>query len=586
MNATKRKFNALLQGIGTRSASGSTPDKNDVAQAASTADAPSRTSRTSSRLTPEATPTKTIDTSTHDDETNMRFARSPLTSRVAAATTAAAERDAAASMSSTTTTGTSAAVAELELLAKRRRVGATSTLRDTSGNAATVLSTNSVLRKARQTTTTTTPSTTAITQPPMPRYCPGDREQLLRRLATFQELTDWTPKPDRINEIEWARRGWACQGKERVRCTLCSRELVVRLGRDAGTGDHANTSMAPPLTEAAGDALVDRYVGLIAAGHEDDCLWRRKGCDDSLLRLSLGSPRPAVAALRQRYDELCTRKDFLPYAFNLQLPAGLDIDAVVATLPPDFFNDPSASSSAASCNRVAFALALLGWQGLHNSRIGQVPNSASCHACLRRLGLWMFKSKQVDLASGTVLEPAPMDGLDPVREHRFFCPWKNGTVQRNPGARSGRTASTTTAAAAAAAAEGADSEPGWAVLVQVLRNDAYLRGRTIGAAVGGGSAASPAQPSTPVRRRAVTNDGAVVTTPTGHDDDDDDNGDDQEDEAARVAKDKERWARLRRVKSLFDPKGQAARKLKRSGTLSQPGTPSRPGTSQAESKAE
>ena len=41
-----------------------------------------------------------------------------------------------------------------------------------------------------------------------------------------------------------------------------------------------------------------------------------------------------------------------------------------------------------------------------------------------------------------------------------------------------------------------------------------------------------------------------------------------EDEAAREAKDKERWARLRKVKSLFDTKG--GRKLKR--PLSRPGT--------------
>lgn len=436
----------------------------------------------------------------------------------------------------------------------------------------------------------------------MPRYCPGDREQLLRRLATFQELTDWTPKPDRINEIEWARRGWACHGKERVRCTLCSRELVVRLGReedaaeedDHGSARGLSAGASPPLPEAAGEALVDRYVGLIAAAHEEDCLWSRKGCDDSLLRLPLGSPRQAVAALRQRYDELCARRDFLPYAFNLQLPVGLDVEAVLQTLPPDFFGNADANAdadaaSAPSCNRVALALAVLGWQGLHNSRIGQVPNSASCHACLRRLGLWMFKSKQVDLATATVLEPAPMDGLDPVREHRFFCPWKNGDVQRNPGARSGRIATataTTTANATSAdsAATAAENAPGWAVLVQVLRNDAYLRSRGGGGGLKGHSASlsntsaadATAMPTTPVRRSGA----AATATPEGGGPlGDEADEDDEDDEAARVAKDKERWARLRRVKSLFDPKGAAGRKLKRSGTISQPGTPSRPGTS-------
>ena len=63
------------------------------------------------------------------------------------------------------------------------------------------------------------------------KYCPGDRDELLRRLATFQEITDWTPKPDKVNELEWAKRGWVCQGKEKVRCVLCHKELVVKLNR-------------------------------------------------------------------------------------------------------------------------------------------------------------------------------------------------------------------------------------------------------------------------------------------------------------------------------------------------------------------
>ncbi|CRK38307.1 hypothetical protein BN1723_018676, partial [Verticillium longisporum] len=42
---------------------------------------------------------------------------------------------------------------------------------------------------------------------PASKYAPNDRAELLKRLATFQEITDWTPKPDLVNEIEWAKRG-------------------------------------------------------------------------------------------------------------------------------------------------------------------------------------------------------------------------------------------------------------------------------------------------------------------------------------------------------------------------------------------
>jgi hypothetical protein len=76
------------------------------------------------------------------------------------------------------------------------------------------------------------------------RYSPGDREELLKRLATFQEFTDWTPKPEKINEVEWAKRGWVCQGKERVRCLLCHKELVVKLKKEAEESEAAALTSA------------------------------------------------------------------------------------------------------------------------------------------------------------------------------------------------------------------------------------------------------------------------------------------------------------------------------------------------------
>ncbi|KAH7312154.1 C3HC zinc finger-like-domain-containing protein [Stachybotrys elegans] len=380
---------------------------------------------------------------------------------------------------------------------------------------------------------------------PPAKYCPGDRDELLRRLATFQEITDWTPKPDRVNEVEWAKMGWVCQGKERVRCVLCSRELLVKLNRkELDDGKEVTVLVASEIEEA----LVDKYVELMTTAHQEDCLWRRKGCDDSLLRLSLANAKQAMEALRQRYDELCTRKSFLPYEFNLRLPNGLDVDSVLQKLPPDFFTKSApgkdSSSSAEPINRVALALALLGWQGLTNARIGAVPNSASCHTCLRRLGLWMFKSKEVD-DSGQVLVPAPMDYLDPIREHRFFCPWKNPEAQARAGL-----------------PDQQDPLPGWKVLMRTIDNEAHLRGVYEGKSPARsrlsrshfsnrkslGVPSSPQVNQNPAGSTATA--GEVEASGPGEE-----FGEDEEDEKDREAKDKERWARLRRVKSLFDSKG-------------------------------
>ncbi len=62
-----------------------------------------------------------------------------------------------------------------------------------------------------------------------PKYAPWDRTAFLQRLKTFSNLVDWTPKPAKVNEVEWAKRGWVCQKLERVRCSLCNVEILVKL---------------------------------------------------------------------------------------------------------------------------------------------------------------------------------------------------------------------------------------------------------------------------------------------------------------------------------------------------------------------
>lgn len=262
--------------------------------------------------------------------------------------------------------------------------------------------------------------------------------------------------------------------------------------------------------------------------------------------------------MRERYDDLCTRPSFLPYSFNLRLPQNLDIKVVKSQLPPTFWTDPPPpSTNPSSPNDVALALALTGWQGLTNPRIGAVPNTATCATCLRRLGLWMFRSKEVDEATCKVIVPAPMDHLDPVREHRFFCPWRNPAVQHNPGARV------------------KESKAAWEVLAQTLKNSAYLREEaeksTQRTPFHRPTASMPATPSRGDRKQDGEAQTAVATPEKFEDDE-------EEDMAVRDAKDKERWAKLRRVKSLFETKGR--KRFQR--TMSRPGTASsRPPTAQS-----
>ncbi|KAI0835117.1 zf-C3HC-domain-containing protein [Hypoxylon sp. FL0890] len=500
MNATKRKFNALLQGLGAKP----TPQSPVTNGQDNSFSSPiNRPSTPNSTLAPDYTSTPSK---------GMAPAGVPSTPSDPF---------------------------------KRRRVGVLETTPGNEKLGGTTIS-NVVLKKWTPGGSALSPSKETKTEPP--KYCPSDRDELIKRLGTFQELTEWTPKPDKVNEVEWAKRGWVCKGKERVQCTLCHKEVVVKINKGEVDGKEVPVLVGSDIEQA----LVKRFVELIIDAHQEDCLWRKRGCDDTLLRLSLTIPKPALATLRQRYDELCARQSFLPYLFNLRLPANLDLQAVKSQLTPTFFSDPPPPSTNPSTpNDIALALALTGWQGLTNPRVGAVPNSATCATCLRRLGLWMFKSKEVDEATGQILVPAPMDYLDPVREHRFFCPWRNPAAQHNPGAKT------------------MDNKTAWEVLVQTIqnnaKNDTYLRMQAsknnIRNILHRPTASVPVTPSK--GGQAGGDGGSPMLGPDMVNDED-------EDTTVRDAKDKERWARLRRVKSLFDTKN--GKKLRR--TLSRPGTAS------------
>ncbi|KAH7151682.1 C3HC zinc finger-like-domain-containing protein [Dactylonectria estremocensis] len=492
MNATKRKFNTLLQGLGSSrpKTAENLPSTNNINS--------SPASRTAATASPKSTPTRPTTAAVNDD-----------------------------------------------LLQKRRRLGLPDSTAPALGKTASPSATiKTVVQKSQ---------TNVVSKDAPAKYSPSDRADLLRRLSTFQEITDWTPKPERVSEVEWAKRGWVCHGKETVRCLLCHRELVVKLNRKLVDGKEIPVLVASEIE----DALVDKYADLIVTSHKDECLWRKRGCDDSLLRLSLTNAGASLEALRQRYDDLCSRKAFLPYQFNLRVPDDLNLDEIIRHLPPDFFSNPTPVDGSPNQhpNRVALALALLGWQGLSNARIGSVPNSASCHTCLRRLGLWMFKSKEV--ADGEILVPAPMDFLDPLREHRFFCPWSNADTQKRGGRQTG--------------SEG--ELPGWKILVQTLANDSHLRGvyegRPSARARPKSMSAAPSTPRKPgTAISPSTPQPATPTTPAtaiGAQEI-------EEDEKERDAKDKERWARLRRVKSLFDSKGTRKLRHSISRPISRPGT--------------
>lgn len=169
MNATKRKFNALLNGIGNKSTTSlSSKEVNNVSKPDSTATS-SDTQTKKRRITPPSTATSKF----------------PASSAVT--------------------------------MAHQKSIS---------------LATNAVTAE--------------------PKYAPWDRAAFLKRLKSFSNLTDWTPKPARVNEVEWAKRGWVCQKFERVRCCLCNVEILVKLNKKEVNGKEEPVYVAHNIGMHAG----------------------------------------------------------------------------------------------------------------------------------------------------------------------------------------------------------------------------------------------------------------------------------------------------------------------------------------------
>lgn len=124
-----------------------------------------------------------------------------------------------------------------------------------------------------------------------PNYTPWSHDHFVERMKTFSDVMRWGPKPDKLNEVEWAKRGWVCENLNTVACKGgCEKRLVVKLEpkeKDTEKKDAEGGSPEDRLEELlAGDldeALVDRYAKLIVEGHDEGCLWRKAGCKGMFL---------------------------------------------------------------------------------------------------------------------------------------------------------------------------------------------------------------------------------------------------------------------------------------------------------------
>jgi len=405
------------------------------------------------------------------------------------------------------------------------------------------------------------PSSGSSAEKKKPEYVPWSREGFLERLETFSKsVLDFSPKPDEINEVAWAKRGWRCVSPETVGCGSCGRRVLIDVGtidkkrngdgqatvdeddEDEGTREEGDDDSDWRL--AAQKDLAQRYEEMIVTGHDEQCCWRRKGCDATIHRLPLTSPASSLEALRTRYESLLDKPDELPE--TVLGPKALEVRAAfqdfgklfpsscsIATIEqqagsgegggdrrPQTAPAPSQITTTNASNGdkrlQAFTLALLGWIKPPPREALVLGGLVSCRACFRRLGLWLWQPRPQ--SDGSILEACKLE-MRVDEEHREYCPWANGISQ--------------SASSGTAVEEDAGRlEAGWQILIRQLQNTARSTRRAEDERRPGTAATSTSD---------VSYEGAADGEALGG----------REDAESVKAKDKERWAKLKKLKEAF-----------------------------------
>jgi hypothetical protein len=288
-------------------------------------------------------------------------------------------------------------------------------------------------------------------------FAPWSHDAFIKRLRSFGPVTSWHPKPDAVNEVEWAKRGWWCVDTNTVGCKGgCSQRLLVKVEpivkrRRVQTEEEIQEVEDDDEDEDEEDnqqeleqALVEKYRELIIEGHSEDCLWRKAGCKDDIYRLPIVKSTVWQPELRARYQSLLV---IAPSLANLTLqptdltPTPNKILANISTTileAPDDDKTTKDTKVTEETKQKALQVAISGWQGSTESS----TQLLTCSACFQRIGLWMYQSdyKPHRFSDDDDEDKQQDRSLDLIQLHREHCPWRNSTTQAATGNYTGRSA--------------------------------------------------------------------------------------------------------------------------------------------------
>jgi hypothetical protein len=290
-------------------------------------------------------------------------------------------------------------------------------------------------------------------------FAPWSHDAFIKRLRSFGPVTSWHPKPDAVNEVEWAKRGWWCVDTNTVGCKGgCSQRLLVKVEpivkrrrvqievEDQEVEDDNDEDEEDNQQELE-QALVEKYRELIVEAHSEDCLWRKAGCKDDIYRLPIVKSTVWQSELRTRYQSLLA---IAPSLASLTLqPTDLtptptkilaNISTTILELPEDDRSLKDINTDITEeTKQKALQVAISGWQGSTESS----TQLLTCSACFQRIGLWMYQPdyKPHRFSDDDDDEDGQQDrSLHLIQLHREHCPWRNSTTQAATGNYAGRSA--------------------------------------------------------------------------------------------------------------------------------------------------
>jgi hypothetical protein len=287
----------------------------------------------------------------------------------------------------------------------------------------------------------------------IPNFAPWSQETFLARMKTFSKVSDWHPKPEVINEVHWAKRGWSCVDVNTVACKGgCERRVVVKLstmGKKKSLAKEAEASAAVDNAEDDEEvdeaeleqALAERYQDEIVNGHSKTCLWRKGACKDDIYRLSLVRPIVWKSQLHDAYISLLSVAQSIK---DIAIKSAVNADSsflayerLASELPTDVI--PSSDAEESLKSRI-LEIALHGWRGSIEHR----TELLNCETCFQRVGLWLFqpgyRPGKTNNTSTEDDDPEDDGGdmrVDMVGMHREHCPWRNPASQKATGSLAG-----------------------------------------------------------------------------------------------------------------------------------------------------